>query len=1053
MQLVAARKREVTHYTACGAPRDALLCRAHGQARGSPAAVVRDASEPVPALDAGRGRRDRPADDEGAAVRRPGRRGGAEEQFLRPVGGRRACRCGAEVALFASLGEGGGGHLGARPHLLRGREHLHARLLVAPLQGQLLQVHQRDAALPRGGQRAERHPLPGRLQRRHRRRRLRAGARVRRDPAGRRRLLDGLAAGGAAPRRASGHRRPHASGGQAQGAARPGRRLLHPGGGDQREAGGRVGPGRRGGAAQQVRRGDPAAREGAGGRRAGGGARAGHRAGRRRAAGLGRPHRVPPCHAGAGRRRAGGDAHGARPRGRGPQGRGRGARARRGRLGHPRGARVGRRAPAPALPPRGDRPRLAAHRGRSRQGARGRRAAGWSSAQRMDPARDALALAACAAPARRHRPQPLRRGGREVVLRRSTVRAARRSRPELRAGRGRRGSAPRGALRGSASRLERPLAPGDALPRKPRPGEGGDRGGTRGTDRRGAGPPAWPRHRARGRHRLRGGAARRRRGARFLEPRRAHRHGSQLPLPRARDAAHQDLRPPLRLAELDLHPPQRNRRDRRAQLVRQAGAPALRLEEDVVAQALESIPNNVDLSSDRRLQRALEQWQPNFLSWWREDGPEGFQAHQIYLRTAVSVEPDGWATFDYVRMPEYRWGIFLAPKGGERKIGFGDNYGEPAWDEVPGEHRNALRRIIVTQADTEPASVEQQRLLGKVAPSLYDLRNIFQVNVEEGRHLWAMVYLLHRHFGRDGREEAEELLQRRSGNPDKPRILGAFNQPIDNWLDFFMFTMFTDRDGKYQLLALAESGFDPLSRTTRFMLTEEAHHMFVGETGIGRVVQRSAELTRQSKSGDAREQGGIDLATIQKYLNLWYFLSLDLFGSEVSTNAASFFGAGLKGRAKEEKFADHIALQGFYPMELPASDSKLQLEQVPLRSAMNEVLRDAYVEDCQRGVDRWNKTLGESGLSERLSLPSRRFHRHQGAFAGMPVDPQGKLLAREEWARRRDEWIPSAADKAYVKSLQARPITQPGQMAQWIAAPPRGINNQPLDFVYVRTEA
>src|SRR5216683_2428701 len=240
------------------------------QARGSPAAVVRDASEPVPALDAGRGRRDRPADHEGAAVRRPGRRGGAEEQFLRPVGGRRACRCGAEVALFASLGEGGGGHLRARPHLLRGREHLHARLLVAPLQGQLLQVHQRDAALPRGGQRAERHPLPGRLQRRHRRRRLRAGARVRRDPAGRRRLLDGLAAGGAAPRRASGHRRPHASGGQAQGAARPGRRLLHPGGGDQREAGGRVGPGRRGGAAQQVRRGDPAAREGAGGRRAGG---------------------------------------------------------------------------------------------------------------------------------------------------------------------------------------------------------------------------------------------------------------------------------------------------------------------------------------------------------------------------------------------------------------------------------------------------------------------------------------------------------------------------------------------------------------------------------------------------------------------------------------------------------------------------------------------------------------------------------------------------------------------------------------------------------------
>ena len=127
--------------------------------------------------------------------------------------------------------------------------------------------------------------------------------------------------------------------------------------------------------------------------------------------------------------------------------------------------------------------------------------------------------------------------------------------------------------------------------------------------------------------------------------------------------------------------------------------------------------------------------------------------------------------------------------------------------------------------------------------------------MEEGRHLWAMVYLLHSHFGRDGREEAEELLQRRSGNPDKPRILGAFNEPIDNWLDFFMFTMFTDRDGKYQLLALAESGFDPLARTTRFMLTEEAHHMFVGETGRGadRAAHRRAHEARPER-GRARRR-------------------------------------------------------------------------------------------------------------------------------------------------------------------------------------------------------
>ena len=146
-----------------------------------------------------------------------------------------------------------------------------------------------------------------------------------------------------------------------------------------------------------------------------------------------------------------------------------------------------------------------------------------------------------------------------------------------------------------------------------------------------------------------------------------------------------------------------------------------------------------------------------------------------------------------------------------------------------------LRRLIVIQGDTEPASVEQQRHLGKTAPSLYDLRNLFQVNVEEGRHLWAMVYLLQKYFGRDGREEADELLRRRSGDADAPRMLGAFNEATPDWLSFFMFTFFTDRDGKMQLESLAQSGFDPLSRTCRFMLTEEAHHMFVGETGVGRV--------------------------------------------------------------------------------------------------------------------------------------------------------------------------------------------------------------------------
>ncbi|HZD25775.1 MAG TPA: benzoyl-CoA 2,3-epoxidase subunit BoxB, partial [Alphaproteobacteria bacterium] len=261
----------------------------------------------------------------------------------------------------------------------------------------------------------------------------------------------------------------------------------------------------------------------------------------------------------------------------------------------------------------------------------------------------------------------------------------------------------------------------------------------------------------------------------------------------------------------------------------------------------ERIPNNVNLSDNRRLQRALEAWQPNFLSWWQEMGPTEFQDYDIYLRTAISVEANGWANFGHVKMPDYRWGIFLAEPEQDRRIGFGDHKGDPAWQEVPGEYRGVLRRLIVTQGDTEPASVEQQRHLGLTAPSLYDLRNLFQVNVEEGRHLWAMVYLLHAHFGRDGREEAEAMLERHSGDPDKPRILGAFNEKTPNWLSFFFFTYFTDRDGKYQLASLAESGFDPLSRTCRFMLTEEAHHMFVGETGLGRVIKRACEVMNELK--------------------------------------------------------------------------------------------------------------------------------------------------------------------------------------------------------------
>jgi benzoyl-CoA 2,3-dioxygenase component B len=464
---------------------------------------------------------------------------------------------------------------------------------------------------------------------------------------------------------------------------------------------------------------------------------------------------------------------------------------------------------------------------------------------------------------------------------------------------------------------------------------------------------------------------------------------------------------------------------------------------------LARIPNNVDLGGNRALQRALEHWQPHFLDWWREMGPSGFADADVYLRTATSVDAAGWASYGLVKMPDYRWGIFLADAVPDRRIGFGDNYGEPVWHQVPGEHRSTLRRLIVTQGDTEPASVEQQRRLGDTCPSLYDLRNLFQVNVEEGRHLWAMVYLLHAYFGRDGREEAEELLARHSGDPDKPRILGTFNEPIEDWLSFLMFTFFTDRDGKFQLKCLAESGFDPLSRTCAFMLTEEAHHMFVGATGIARVIRRSLEVMRERGTDDPaalRNAGAIDLPTVQRYINYWFSSSLDLFGAENSSNAASYFASGIKGRPDERRFADHRALDQVLAVEAADGKGGVAIEAVPLRNAMNEVARRAYVHECANAVERWNRSISAAGYDFRLRLPSPRFHRAIGAWARVPTDPEGRLLGA---AARPDDWLPSADDRTFVASLMQR-VVEPGRMAGWIAPPERGINDLPLDYEYVR---
>ncbi|WP_375502330.1 benzoyl-CoA 2,3-epoxidase subunit BoxB [uncultured Jatrophihabitans sp.] len=469
----------------------------------------------------------------------------------------------------------------------------------------------------------------------------------------------------------------------------------------------------------------------------------------------------------------------------------------------------------------------------------------------------------------------------------------------------------------------------------------------------------------------------------------------------------------------------------------------------------ERIPNNVNLAGDRRLQRALESWQPKFLDWWKQLGP-ALPTQDVYLRTAIAVGRDGWAHFDHVPMEQYRWGIFLAEQDPDRTIAFGKHKGEPAWQEVPGEYRAELMRLITVQGDTEPASVEQQRVLGNTAPSLYDLRNLFQVNVEEGRHLWAMVYLLQAYFGREGRAEAEQLLKRNSGDLDSPRILGAFNEETTDWLQFFMFTYFTDRDGKYQLGTLKESAFDPLARTCEFMLKEEAHHMFVGTTGVQRVVERTAEvMVELSSGGDGRVEpakifaaGAIPLEVIQKYLNFQYSVSMDLFGSERSSNVAAYYTAGLKGRWQETRRKDDHLLTDDTREVKTVRDGTIISETVPMLTALNLDLRDEYVADCENGVRRWNRALEDAGLEQRLFLPHEGFNRKVGAYSGHHVSPDGTVLTDEQWDAQVGAWLPNDDDRAAVAALMV-PHYEPGEFAGWITAPKTGINDQPVEFDYV----
>jgi benzoyl-CoA 2,3-dioxygenase component B len=296
------------------------------------------------------------------------------------------------------------------------------------------------------------------------------------------------------------------------------------------------------------------------------------------------------------------------------------------------------------------------------------------------------------------------------------------------------------------------------------------------------------------------------------------------------------------------------------------------------------------------------------------------------------------------------------------------------------------------------------------------------------------------------------LLQRRSGDRDNPRILGAFNEKTPDWLAFFMFTYFTDRDGKFQLLALAESGFDPLARTTRFMLMEEAHHMYVGESGVARVIHRTCEVMAEHKTDDParlRALGVIDLPTLQRYLNFHFSVTIDLFGADISSNAATFYSSGLKGRYEETKFGDdHLLRDAVYPV-LQVIDGRLVAGEAPALNALNERLRDDYIKDTVAGVGRWNRIMQRAGIPFQLTVPHKAFNRRIGPLAGLKIAPDGRVVSESEWAAKQREWLATDEDRAFVASLMGR-VTDRGAYANWISPPTHAINKQAADFEFVR---
>lgn len=462
-----------------------------------------------------------------------------------------------------------------------------------------------------------------------------------------------------------------------------------------------------------------------------------------------------------------------------------------------------------------------------------------------------------------------------------------------------------------------------------------------------------------------------------------------------------------------------------------------------------SIPNNVNLDMASPSGRFLDHYQDQFRLWWDDVVPSEFRQVPMYLRCPVGCDRAGWADFRFVKPGEYRWGLFQTPMT-ERQIRFGDRAGESVWQTVPEEHRDLLLKHIRVQADAEPGSVEQSANLARCAPSNYDLRNLYQFLLEEGRHLWAMVHVLVEHFGHAGEDEGQALLQRSCGSDSDPRLLDAFNHSIDEWLSYFIWCVLADRDGKYQLSTVSHGAFDPLARTAAFMLFEEPFHLSIGTQGIERVLRRSAELMQQHDCEDIFPHGGIPIHVIQKYLNYWSPRVLDLFGNDESRRAREAFEAGIRARPYEPSCNDRDGKTEHVLVDRREGDV-LKAAQVLEVDALNTAMRRRFIDEVQVVMRRWNRILEEHHIDTRLYLAHERFNRRIGPAKGLDFDPQGQAISAETAQQQQNHWLPTDTDRRQLKSLMQQEI-RPDHYAGWIAAPTVSINNKPLSgFAYVKT--